>query len=624
MCGICGFSGPKGWLSQSKSEFFIKNMMESIRHRGDDDNGYYIDNESGVGLGHQRLSIIDIQGGAQPISSRNERAHIVFNGEIYNYKALRKELVKSGYRFKTDSDTEVLLNSYLHWGENCVQHLRGMFSFAIWDSSNGVLFCARDRLGIKPLYYFWDGVHFIFASEIKAILRHPAFKPEQNLEALTSYLRFQYIPQPQTIYKNVKKLPAAHTLVLQNNAVSIGSFWSLDAEHNHAEMNRNDYSDILRSELTQAVNMHMVSDVPLGAFLSGGVDSTIVLALMAHSSDKPIKTHTASFESLGYDESRYAYDAAHYYKSDHLETPVEITVKNDLEKIIYHLDEPFADASAVPTYYLCEAARSRVKVALSGDGGDELFAGYNWYGELDRLNRWGQLVPGSILGLIQLMLGKILPTTFRGATFVKNLNLSPLQQHLNLMTHFNHNELEQLCQFDTSKYAQEEESFQAVYSQGNARDVVRLAQLADIRTYLVEDILMKIDKMSMAHGLEVRVPFLDHRVVELSMNIPTSMKISGDNRKLILKRSMETMVPRKFLKRRKQGFSAPVGKWLGDDLKEMFGDLLLSSNTRSSGLFNQKEVERLWNLSLNNRFHVGLHQKLWTLLCYEVWNSVYS
>lgn len=626
MCGICGSLGPANWQPREQAESIVKSMCASIAHRGNDGHGIFQDPGKGIALGHQRLSIIDIEGGAQPLNDNNNKAWIVFNGEIYNFKALREDLRKLGFQFRTQSDTEVVLQAYLAWGEACVEKLQGMFAFAIWDIRDNSLFCVRDRLGMKPFYYYWDGQHFVFGSEIKALLKHPLVKREQDTAAFRSYLQFQYIPAPDTIYENIKKLPAATTLKIKSGDFKTRQYWNIGAFSENTHLSEVEFIDRLHECLESSVSTHMNSDVPLGAFLSGGIDSSAIVGLMSKANASPIETFTARFNDDVYDESQYAAAVSKHFHTSHRELTINMNVKEDLENIIYHLDEPFADASAIPTYYICREARKNVTVCLSGDGGDELFAGYNWYSELLRLQKINRLVPNTVTKVLSSLLGSLMPGTYPGASLIANIGLTPQSQHMNLMSCFSNNEIERLCHLTSGSISKQDNVIKTAYQgfTGKGDDVVKMAQTIDIQTYLVEDILMKVDKMSMAHGLEVRVPMLDHQLVELAVSIPTAMKIQGGHRKMILKSSVENFVPEAIMNRPKQGFSAPVEQWLNEDLRNMFGDLLLSPNTKDSGMFDRKEVEKLWHKFSHNKLHVGLSERLWTLLCYETWHSVYQ
>ncbi len=622
MCGFSGCLGSNNWVNKEKAHSIVTAMNRSIEHRGRDGSGVYLDVNNGLLLGHQRLSIIDIEGGVQPLTDIDGRATIVFNGEIYNYKQLRKELTSLGNRFKTKSDTEVLLLAYLQWGDSCLTRLRGMFAFAIWDQQKKKLFCARDRAGIKPFYYYWDGKFFIFASEIKAILQHPKVRVSKNLNALSHYLQFQYIKSPETIYDTIFKLPAAHSLLLQSNKLILNQYWNINSIDIIDNISESEAIEKVSAILEESVLIHLNSDAPLGAFLSGGVDSAAIVALMEKNQSKPLSTYTAKFNNPFFDESIEAKNLANFYKTNHIESVVDINISEDFEKIIYHLDEPFADASAIPTYYLCREASLHVKVCLSGDGGDELFAGYNWYSELLKLQSLQNQLPHFMASGISSLLRHTLPSTYKGAEFIKNLGYKPEQQHINLMSYFGEQELAKLCNF--SLIDSSIDKYEKSQISNKTGDIIKDAQRYDFETYLSEDILMKVDKMSMAHGLEVRVPLLDHHVVEAAMGIPTRYMINKNKRKIVFKKGLKNLVPEATLNRKKKGFSAPINQWLNGELNEQFGDLLLSPNSKGSAMFDRKQVEILWKKSQNSSIHVGINEKLWTLFCFEMWQSVYQ
>ncbi len=621
MCGICGFISGNA-REEGALTGIVSAMSTALRHRGPDDSGRYIDTTHGVGFGHQRLSIIDLSGGHQPLADATQRYWIVFNGEIYNYKALRRQLQQCGHHFATDSDTEVILHAYMEWGEQCLQHLRGMFAFAIWDSVTQTLFCGRDRLGIKPFYYYWNGHTLVFASEIKAILQHPDVRADIDSQAVAEYLQLQYITAPKTVFKHIAKLPAGHSLRLENGHLNLTRYWQLPMQP--VICTQQEAAEALRELLEEAVALHMISDVSLGAFLSGGADSSAVVGLMSQVGAGPIKTHTAVFDQLDHDESIYARQVAELFQTQHAESPVGMDLAGDLSTILWHLDEPFADASAVPSYYLSKATRERVKVSLSGDGGDELFCGYNWYSELARLQQIDQWLPSSAMKGLGKAFASILPQTLRGTTFLNNLGEPGWRQHYNLRTFFTEAELQTLLTDAPAADGRLEQYYQDSHSQWPGVDRVKAAQLVDMQSYMVEDILMKIDKTSMAHGLEVRVPLLDHKVVEYAANLPTGFHLQGERRKCVLKNSVRDIVPAALMDRKKHGFSAPVAQWLLNDLNELAGDLLLSPNTQRSGLFNQKAVADLWGSLRQGRGHVGIADRCWAVLCFELWYATFS
>jgi asparagine synthase (glutamine-hydrolysing) len=621
MCGVVGLYGIKDKDSVELSRQ-LSAMMKVIKHRGPDDEGYYINIDQHIAFGHVRLSIIDIHSGHQPLASADNKLWIVFNGEIYNFKDLRNQLTNKGYRFKSHSDTEVIVYAYAEWGEDCVQHLRGMFAFAIWDVEKNKLFCARDRLGIKPFFYFWDGQHFIFASELKSIHQtHLSLPATFNESAVVEYLRLGYLPFNNTPFKQIAKLPPGHSCTVKDNQLKIRRYWELSPVTNKT-MSYTQAKEALRSKIQEAVQIRMMSEVPLGAFLSGGVDSSIVVALMDKNSKLPIPTHCIGFSQQDFDEREYARQIANKFNTDHRESLIDIDISNDLEKIIWHMDEPFADASAIPTYYLCKEIKKSFTVCLSGDGGDELFAGYDWYAEIAKLKQFDNNTPRILRDLFKLLLGGI-DQDRRGGTFLKNLGAKRSERHVNLRSCFNDDQIAHILSMDKDAKLQHH-PIQALYDQYNDMlDDVMLAQWVDLNTYLCGDILAKVDRMSMAHSLEVRVPLLDHEVVELAFSMNTEFKMQGQNRKKIFKEAFSDLIPSHFFDRTKQGFSVPMRDWLLGNLKTRVEDQLLSYNNESSGLFNRKEIINLWNKFQSQSFNIDLSNHIWALLSFEIWYSQY-
>ena len=626
MCGIAGHINFTSEVPVEAITAHVRNMCRTIEHRGPDEHGIFVARDVSLVLGHQRLSILDLATGQQPFKNQEGDLVIVFNGEIYNYKELRSQLIVNGCKFRTESDTEVILQAYRLWGESCVNRLNGMFAFSIWDVKENKLFCARDRLGIKPFYYYKDNQHFIFSSEIKGILANNSVTKTFNIEPLNAYLATSYGPGDETFFKDLHKLPPAHTLSLKNGVVEIKRYWKID-DTNESPIDNFEFAAVqFKEKLSSSTQRHLISDVPIGAFLSGGLDSSSIVALMSGQVPDQVLTHCVGFSDKGLDERRYAESVSKYLETNHAEQLVNIDVGSTLDKIIWHMDEPYADASAIPTYYLCESTRSRVKVCLSGDGGDELLAGYAWYAELDRLSKFDKLIPAWLRkNLLVEKLGSI-PYFMRGATLLKNISATPEERHINLMTYFNQHSIYSLLSHEyKSSYIRKEHPLRNIYN-GLPKnwDDVKRAQLADLQSYLVEDILMKVDKMSMAHSLEVRVPFLDHQVVEFLFNQPTIFKLSGSNQKRLLKAAMKGVLPDEIINRKKQGFSVPIRKWLLDDLKERVGDLLLSSTNSASGAFNTQEVEKVWKrLQSSNGNTIDLSHHIWTLLCFEMWHQQY-
>lgn len=620
MCGLAGFFSIHPDVAESSLREHVAAMCAQIRHRGPDEAGLYVNAENGVALGHQRLSIIDLSTGQQPLATKDQAIWIVFNGEIYNFKLLREELRAKGFHFKTSSDTEVIVNAYLAWGEDCVRHLRGMFAFAIWDSRENSLFCARDRLGIKPLYYQWDGTNLIFGSELKAVLAHPAAGARLDSDALVDFLRLQYLPSPQTPFQSIRKLPAGHTLRIKGDKLNVQKYWDIDLEQSQS-LDMIEAADRLREKLQEAVGIRLVSEVPIGAFLSGGTDSSIVVALMQDAMKEPVKTHCVGFNESAYDERSHARYIADRFSTDHEESMVNLNIADDLEKIIWHMDEPFADASAIPTYYLCQETRKRVTVSLSGDGGDELFCGYNWYAELARLNRFDDSIPQTLRRMITLFANRMDPT-LRGATLLMNMGASSARRHRNLRNFFSDSQLSALLGMPQSALISHplEQIYDGLATSG---DPIKDAQYVDVKSYMVEDILMKVDKMSMAHSLEVRVPILDHQVVEYAFSLATNLKMDAVSRKKALKASAADLIPSEFFERKKQGFSVPLRSWLLRELKDHVDQYLLNPS-RNSGMFNQREVVRLWNRFESGSLRVDLSHQLWSLLAFEMWHNQFA
>jgi asparagine synthase (glutamine-hydrolysing) len=621
MCGICGFYSKR--FDSEKTQMMtgvINSMTNAIQHRGPDEDGHYISSH-GAALGHRRLSIIDISNGKQPFLDSSGNNVLVFNGEIYNFKEIRTELLCHGFNFNTNSDTEVLLQAYRYWGSSCVDHLRGMFAFAIWDDNKKTLFCARDHVGIKPFYYYWDNHTFVFASEIKSILQFPWLTTVIDEPSLVEYMKYQYIPSPETIYKDIYKLPAAHTLEFNGDEVITKKYWEIPIDHDDENFIESVYMSELESELENSVSYQMESDVPLGAFLSGGVDSSAVVSMMAKLSKNKINTNTAYFSASAHDESEHARYLADFLSTSHVESKIDFNIADDIDKILWHMDEPFADPSSIPTYYLCRETVKRVKVSLSGDGGDELFAGYNWYQELFDLRKFN---PNSAFSSAIGGSAKLLPPNFKGVQRLRNIGKNPIDQHANLLTAFDVSELSRYLNIDM-QHIQKKSLHHRIYEglQLNGDDYIKAAQLADFNSYLVDEVLMKVDKMSMANSLEVRVPLLDHKFVEMAFKAPSTLNFSVSGRKAILKNMISDMLPPGYLDRPKQGFTAPVDDWLRNDLNEMFVDTFFTTNN-VSGVVNKKEIEKLWKKFHKNRsYHSGIVLRLWILFCFERWYKIF-
>jgi len=621
MCGICGIYTPQNNKYKEGLKPHIDTMCSLIEHRGPDEKGLHIDAENGLALGHQRLSIIDVSTGQQPMTNEDGMVWVVFNGEIYNHNILRQELLSKGHQFRTKSDTETIVHAYEEWGEDCVTHFRGMFAFVVWDKSKRKLFCARDRLGIKPFYYYWDGHNFLFSSELKSIISHPLVKRSINNSSLVDYFRLQYVPAPKSILNDVQKLQPGRTLTIHDGNIRINRFWEIDLD-DRSKLSIEDAQESLRNTLQESVDIRLESEVPIGAFLSGGTDSSIIVALMSQLMNDSVKTHCIGFDHKEFDESHFARIIADQFKTDHEETFIDIDIDKNIEKIIWHMDEPFSDSSAIPTYLLCQETKKRVTVCLSGDGGDELFSGYNWYDEIRKLNKLDSKFPLFIRKLISKGLFSGLDTNMRGATFLKNIGASDADRHVNLRSCFSDSHISKIINKDIlDSHFQNNPLLDLYSSLQSSDDAIKKAQWVDVQSYMSEDILMKVDKMSMAHALEVRVPILDHNVVNFAFMENTDRKINSKSRKILFKNSVSDLVSPRFFDRKKQGFSVPLRDWLLKDLKDRVGDYLLSHNSRGSGVFNRQEVNKLWNTFENDRLNIDLSNHIWSLLCYEMWHE---
>lgn len=623
MCGICGqLYCDRQRKVQPET---IYRMCESIVHRGPDDQGLHV--YGNVGLGSRRLEVIDLETGHQPMANEDESVWIVFNGEIYNYRSLREELKISGHRFKTKSDTESILHAYEEFGEGCLEKLNGMFALAIWDVPRQRLFLARDRLGIKPLYYYFDGKQLVFGSELKAILQAPGIERSVDLVALNNYLTFEYIPSPRSIFQKVHKLEPGHYLTWDGGDPVKSSYWNLSVQ----AKDQQDSGRRLRELMTDAVRLRLVSDVPLGSFLSGGVDSSIVVALMAQLADGPVKTFSIGFKDSSYNELEYARAVAKRYATDHHEYVIEADALQLTEKLISHFDEPFGDFSIFPTYLVSQMARRDVTVALTGDGGDELFGGYDTY-LAQRFDRrfyhwWPKAIKKGIFepladGLTPREKKKGLVNIFK--RFVQGARLPAELSHARWMIFLT--QAERMLLFSPEVREQLAHSDPYDFLRQHAEDAGQVDELnrsgyVDVKSYLVDDILVKVDRMSMAVSLEVRVPFLDHRVVEFSFSLPPDQKIRGLQTKYLLKQTMNDLLPAAIRRRDKQGFSIPIKNWLRGQLRPMMTDLLAESRLRSQGFFNVAYVSRLVDEHLRgveNHSH-----KLWALMVFESWYQAY-
>ncbi len=621
MCGIAGFADATSTAASRKDADFslVHRMCEVIRHRGPDDEGIHV--EGGVGLGMRRLSIIDLSTGQQPIHNEDESVWLVFNGEIYNYRELRTELEKAGHQFYTASDTETIVHAYEQWGEECFRRLRGMFGVAIWDRRSRTLLLARDRAGIKPLHYAEHGGRLFFGSELKSLLT-AGVDGALDLESLDHYLSFLYTPRDKAIFKGVNKLPPGHLLRWHDGKASVRAFWQMDARESFRGT-AIDAASELRRIMADAVRSHMVSDVPLGAFLSGGVDSSAVVGFMAEASDRPVKTFSIGFDDPEFDELEHARLVAKHFGTEHHEFVVQPDALGILPQIIEHFDEPFADSSAIPTWYVSEIARKHVTVVLSGDGGDELFGGYDRYLPHPRVAQFDRLaIPGS--RRIAAALWPLLPHGMQGKNFLRHVARDDNGRFVESVAMFREDEKDALYTPEVraalngtraeSRLGRHFDRFAALSPQS------RMMRF-DFETYLPEDVLTKVDRMSMAHSIESRVPLLDNEMIDFAATLPAHLKIHEGRRKHVMKEALKGMVPDGILNRKKQGFGVPLGSWFKGGLTNVFADVLGSARTRQRGYFQPPFVDRLVQEHLSGR-RDHTH-RLWQLLVFELWHRHY-
>lgn len=623
MCGIAGMFDLKG-----KADFdvgLLSRMNDAQIHRGPDEEGVFL--EPGIGLAHRRLSIIDLAAGQQPMHSADGNTVVVYNGEIYNFFELSQDLTKMGYRFQTRCDTEVILYAWQEWGEACVEKFRGMFAFAVYDRRKQSLFLARDRLGIKPLFFtILNGETVIFGSELKVLKSHPDLPRKLDSFALEDYFALGYIPEPRTIYHNIFKLMPGHTISFISGAEpgKQRQYWDVPFSSTINRASDHDVSAEFMDRFREAVDIRLIADVPLGAFLSGGVDSSAVVATMAQLQEEAVNTCAIGFDVRQFDETRFAREVAEQYQTNHYERVVTSENFDLIDKLARLYDEPYADSSAIPTYLVCELARERVTVALSGDGGDENFAGYRRY-------RWHmneERMRGSLpLGFRQTLFGPLgqiypkldwAPRFLRAKTTFESLAKNAVSAYFHSVSLTSDTQRRSLFSPDLTKELQ---GYRAVETfENHARkcpsdDPLSLIQYLDMKTYLVGDILTKVDRASMAHSLEVRVPFLDHKLVEWVSGMPSNMKLKGQEGKYILKKSFEPYLSRDILYRDKMGFGVPLGKWFRGPLRQRLRDSLLEGGLADTGLFNADFLKQLVDDHQSGRREYSA--PLWSLLMFQ-------
>jgi len=618
MCGIAGIVGPRS--GPHADPVLIRKMCAAITHRGPDEEGVYT--AGPVGLGMRRLSIVDVSGGQQPIHNEDRSVWIVFNGEIYNFQELRPDLEKAGHQFYTHSDTECVVHLYEQYGADCVRKLRGMFAFAIYDFKQSKLLLARDRMGKKPLHYAVDGDSLLFGSEIKSLLAADPSLGELDASALWQYFHYGYIPDPETAFKKIRKLPAAHVLEFSDGTLNVRPYWEVPQFGTRKGISEKECLDLLESELEKAVRMRLISEVPLGALLSGGVDSSTVVAMMARVSNAPVKTFSIGMAKADFDEAPFARAVAEKFGTEHQELVVEPQLWETLNELTCKIDEPFGDSSMIPTYHVSRLARRYVTVALAGDGGDELFAGYDWYLAHHR-RRYLDLIPGWMGRLYRSAVYPLLPSSVRGRKLAYNVGLKAGERYVDGMKVLSTRDAELSVlspEFKNSVNGSADECvLQRFYDDAPASDVVSRMQFADMKMYMNGDILTKVDRMSMLASLEVRAPLLDHVFAELAVSLPLDFKLRNGERKYVLRKLAERLgVPRHVIYRRKQGFSLPLVHWMRSEMKQNISEILLESRTMQRGYFQRQGVERMLREHYDGRRDHS--NAIWTLLVFELWH----
>jgi asparagine synthase (glutamine-hydrolysing) len=624
MCGIAGFADStyRSFSEPARlrmDEELVRNMCAVIRHRGPDDEGVLA--EPGVGLGMRRLSIIDLATGHQPIRNEDATVWVVFNGEIYNFAEMRSDLLGRGHRFYTSTDTEVIVHAYEEWGEGAFARLHGMFAIALWDRGTGTLLLARDRLGIKPLYYAERNGRLFFGSELKSLLATGAFDRKIDPGAVEHYLTFLYTPPDRAIFSGILKLPPGHVYRWRNGSGRAAAYWTPPPDE-RSEIGEQAAAEELLSRLRDAVRSHLVSDVPLGAFLSGGIDSSLVVALMAEASDRPVKTFSIGFDEPEFDELDAARTVARHFRTEHHEFVVRPDALAIVDRLVHHFDEPFGDSSAIPTWYVSQMARQHVTVVLSGDGGDELFGGYDRYLPHPLVATFDRFaLPGArwVAGRV----GEMLPAGATGKRFLQHVARDPVDRYVDAVSFFTADDRASLLSRDFRRSDDETpERWLASRFSGTAHlPLGSRFMRADLTTYLPEDILTKVDRMSMAHSIESRVPLLDHRLVEFALRLPLSMKIRGRTRKYLVREIAKRLLPPQILDRPKQGFAVPLSLWCRGGLREAFADVLQGARSRQRGYFRPAEIDRLMEEHLSGRRNHDL--RLWQLFVFELWHRQY-
>jgi asparagine synthase (glutamine-hydrolysing) len=621
MCGICGVVSFQPNVPLDRS--ILLRMNASLRHRGPDDEGYYDDDQASLAM--RRLSIIDLHTGQQPISNESGDIWVVYNGEIYNFQQVRATLEQRGHVFKTQTDTEIIVHAYEEYGDECVIHFNGVFAIALWDARERRLFLARDRLGIKPLYYWSSADKLVFGSELKALIIHPDVPRRVALPALDLFLTLEYIPAPRTIYEGVFKLLPGHLLVVEQGKLKLTQYW--DVPDQPISQSEAECGEILSGLIKESVRLRLISDVALGAFLSGGIDSSTIVGYMSQSATEPVRTFSIGFEDDTYNELPYAAAVAKHFGTKHHAEVLKSDHTDLTEQLVAHFDEPFADTSIFPTFLVSKLASREVKVVLSGDGGDELFAGYDTY-LAENLNRYYGRLSRPLRQQVLPKFARWLPPQPAKKGLINRLKrmieggaLDPSLQHTRWMMFLNSSDKDSLYRSDLRATLYDEVTlafFSGYFKKANGFDRLAQQQYVDLKTYLADDILTKIDRMSMAVSIEARVPLLDYHIVEFAMNLPAHMKLNGARTKSILRSAVKHLVPRLILEKPKEGFSIPMKHWLCTSLKPMMLDLLSNAALQKQGYFDHQVVAGWIEQHLDGRVNHG--HRLWALMVFEMWH----
>lgn len=620
MCGICGIVNfDKRVISDAR---IVHSMTNTLKHRGPDNEGYFIRNP--IGLGHRRLSIIDLATGNQPLFNEDASCSIILNGEVYNFQELQNELRRKNHIFKTRSDTEVVIHAYEEYGFECVKYLRGMFAFAIWDDKKEILFLVRDRLGKKPLYYYYDSQKFIFASEIKALLKTGFVKAEVNKEAIDEFLSLGYVIAPNTLFRNIKKVLPGDMVIVKDGKITQQEYWNLEAIHQE-NRSLNEFQNELRDILDESVKLRMISDVPLGAFLSGGIDSSIIVGIMSKFSNQPVKTFSVGYKNQRkFSELGYAQIVANYFKTEHHEIILEpVDFYGAIPQMVWHLDEPIADQACIPLWLMSKEAKKFVTVLLSGEGSDELFAGYPIYSLMQGFEKYQKIPLWLRSYLVDPLITRILGER-RGQKYVEWSRLPLEERFLGDMADFSTNLRKQLYSPEFLGFSSQND-FRArirnFYNKVQGRDSLDKMQYLDMKTWLVDDLLLKADKMTMAASVELRCPFLDHKLVEFSRKLPSKLKLNRVTTKYILKETYEKFLPKEIAYRKKKGFPVPLTSWFQGDLNKQIEEILLNKRTLQRNYFNRGFIKEI--IEKQSQKKEDYSKLLWSLLVLEFWHRVF-